>query len=51
MQWLVAVLSAVLHDPKVVRAFRALLLAVLSAALAALGLSAVLPPGLLPSGL
>lgn len=50
LQWLVVPLLAVLRDPRVRRAFRALLLAVLAAASAALGLGALLPPGLLPSG-
>lgn len=51
MQWLVVFLLAVLRDPRVVRASRALLLAVVAAASAALGLGALLPPGTLPSGL
>jgi len=52
MQWLAALLLAVLQDPRVQRAFRALLLAVLAAASAALGLAAFLPDlGQLPSGL
>lgn len=43
MKWLVALLLAVLQDPRVRRAFRALLLAVLAAASAALGLGALMP--------
>lgn len=43
MTWLVALLLAVVRDPHVQRAFRVFLLAVLSAAAAALGLTALLP--------
>jgi len=43
LQWLVVLLSAVVRDPAVRRAFRALLLAVVAAGSAAFGLGALLP--------
>lgn len=50
LQWLVALFLAVLRDRRVRVAFRALLLAVAAAASAALGLGALLPLALPPSG-
>lgn len=44
MSWLLGVLLVVLRDQRVQRAFRALLIAVLAAASAALGLGALLLP-------
>lgn len=49
LKWLAALSLAVLRDPAVRRASRALLLAVLAAASAALGLGALLPALGLPS--
>lgn len=50
MQWLVSLVLAVAANPRVRSTARAFLLAVLAAASAALGLGALLPPGLLPFG-
>lgn len=51
MSWLAALFAAVLQNPAVQSAARRLLLALLSALVAALGLSAVGVPLPLPSGL